>query len=405
MKRKKFALAVLSGVCLSAMTMMAMTMTAFASDVYISLVPEDEIYSMEAGGTAAGMEPVIQDGYGEISSYSVSNNDPDPGKSYTYTIQLRTDSGDEFVSGTEVSVYGAYEMSVTSSNSRRMTIKAKTYPFHVLDAVTGITIDEDSKKATWEKVPYAKGYSVKIYYEDKNGNVKSTKKSTTTNSISLSSYIGKYENVDVSVKATKGTSTSDRFIAETQYVFSSGGIDDSEDVDRYDFKIPTATRHGTSYDDDGSYNPPNPGGYNPYSGGPGGSGNVPLPPSTGNFGGPGNTGSMPAAGYTGWQGSGNNWYYMIGGVRATGWVEPSANEWYLLNSSGLMLAGWQYVGGMYYYMNTNHDGSYGRMLVGYQNIGGKTYYLNEQHDGTYGAMYANRYTPNGRYAGPDGTVY
>ncbi len=395
MKMKAFILAMASGFCL-----FAMTMTAMASDVYISLVPDNALYDMEPGDIIMQAQPTIQDGSCWISDYTTSVSSYEPGKSYSYTIELRCDSGDEFTSDTEVSVYGAYEVSITSRSARRMTVRAKTYPIYMMDKVQA-SIDWDEKVVTWDKIPYAKGYSVKVYYEDKNGNERTVKKSVTSPRLSLSGYIPKYDNVRVSVKATRGTGTGDRFIAETNYVYADGGgDDDNESTDQYDFRIPTATRYGVDYDDSSTWS------SGSSSGGPG---QINAPGSGGSSGpgGPGMTGSSggQSAGFTGWQGGGNEWYYLIGGVRATGWVEPTRDEWYFLDSSGRMLSGWQLIGNLYYYLNPNHDGTYGRMLVGYQNIGNRLYYLNEQHDGTFGAMWASRYTPNGRYAGPDGTVY
>lgn len=74
---------------------------------------------------------------------------------------------------------------------------------------------------------------------------------------------------------------------------------------------------------------------------------------------------------TGWQYVDNQWYYLdSNGAMLTGW-QLINGKWYLLSSSGAMLTGWQKVGGNWYYMNSS-----GAMLTGWQYINNQWYYLN-----------------------------
>lgn len=377
MKMKGFVLALAACICLG-----AMSVTAFAAErveeVYISLVSDSDIYSLTPGDTVSKKDPTTPDGGGEywIEKNTFSGSGENPGSYYTYVMELQCADGYRFDSNTEVVVYGAFEISVNVKSSRSMTVRAKTYPFYRLNEVSGISLDLEGGKLDWSKVDHASSYSVKIYYTDRNGVERTTKRTSKPVNMSISGYkkYADYGDVHVSIKALKGSSTGDRFIMESNYAMESGGTDPQEDVDVYNFRIPTATRNGVRDD----Y-------YVPGS-----------PSPSGTF--------SNSTGYTGWQGSGNTWYYLVNGVRSIGWVQPSDGEWYLLDNNGLMLTGWQTVGGLQYYMNTVHNGSYGKMLVGLQNINGIYYYFNEQHDGTYGAMYINKYIPDGRYAGSNGMI-
>ncbi len=367
MKMKAFVLAAASCICLAAAPMTAMA-ADWIDEVYISLVSDEDLNDL-APETVYVIDIPSTPGGGDywINNYNYSSGDiATPRRSYTLTMDVECDRDWEFTKDTEVSVYGSYEVSVSIRSSRRMTVKAKMYPFYKFPTAISASVDEVAKKATWDAVDYAKNYAVMIDYSQ-NGNERTIRKTTTSPSISLSSYIGGKNSVNsVSVVAIPGSSTADRYLA-------SEGFDD--EYGRYDFRVPTATRHGTQSDSSSSS------GYSSGSGGPG------------------TTAGSSGSTYTGWQGSGNTWYYLSGGIAAVGWREISRNEWYLFGSNGVMLTGWQNVGGRYYYMNTSHDGTYGKMLVGLQNINGRYYYFNENHDGTYGALYMNQYTPDGRYAG------
>ena len=401
---KMFLGSLLCGLFLTGAAVTASAAQAIGT-VNLDIVPYDQLYNMSPGDVVEGSEDEVDVSGGPywVSDCTISGNSQTMKDSYTYTIEIQASSGYYFTSDTLVSVYGAYEVDMYLRTTQRMRVRARAYPYCVLAHVNNIQIDESEKKATWDPVPGAKSYSVYVYYENANGDLRSAKKSASKPEISLSSYIGKYSNVDVSVRAVRGSSTADRYLAESEYVYSSGRVDDEHYIDQYEFNhIPTATNRlaagGITGDTTGSLYP---GTTGPGTGGPGTGGPGSLTPA-GTPGGPGT--GQGQAGYFGWQGSGNTWYYLINGVRATGWLSITPDEWYFLYDNGLMAAGWFNDNGIIYQLNPNHDGTYGKMLAGRQFVNGNWYYFNEVHDGTYGAMYMNRYVPGGGYAGPDGII-
>lgn len=73
----------------------------------------------------------------------------------------------------------------------------------------------------------------------------------------------------------------------------------------------------------------------------------------------------------GWQVvDGQRYYLAASGVMQTGWVSYEGS-WYYLSGSGAMKTGWARSGGKWYYL----DPSSGRMLTGWQTVDGKRYYL------------------------------
>ena len=62
--------------------------------------------------------------------------------------------------------------------------------------------------------------------------------------------------------------------------------------------------------------------------------------------------------------------------------------WYYFDANGIMLTGWQSIGGYWYYMNSS-----GQMTTGWQQIGGSWYFLrqtaNQYGTGPAGSMLAN----------------
>lgn len=73
----------------------------------------------------------------------------------------------------------------------------------------------------------------------------------------------------------------------------------------------------------------------------------------------------------GWQVvNGQRYYLAASGVMQTGWVSYEGS-WYYLSGSGAMKTGWARSGGKWYYL----DPSSGRMLTGWQTVDGKRYYL------------------------------
>ncbi len=398
MKMKKM-LRMLLGSMTCGLLLAAAAMTAAAatpiSSVGLDIVPYDALANVGPGsvieGTGADARIVAGSGFW-ITSAEISGNTGTIKDSYAYTIYLEAMDGYYFTNDTVVSVHGAYEVDTTLRTMQSLRVRAKTYPYYVMSPVSGIVINTESKRAVWTPVSGARGYSAYIFFTDRYGTEHSVQRSTSKAELSLSSYIGtgaQYENIDVSVKALKGTSMADHFAAESEYVFSSGGVDYEHSSDDYVFNsIPTASKKA--------------GGGAVASATTTGTGTA-TGTSQPSSGGPG--AAAQPSGANGWQGGGDVWSYFVNGNRAIGWLALSDTEWYFFDSNGLMKAGWLSDGGCIYLLNVNHDGSYGKMLTGLQNVNGSWYYFNEAHDGTYGAMYVNRYLPNSSlYAGADGIV-
>lgn len=316
-----------------------------------------------------------------MDEYDVTNSSPEPKKSYTYTIDVLAENGYSFSDLIDVEVYGATSVSIKSKSSSKVTVKVKTYPYHVLAEPSNIRIDEAGKKADWDIVSFAKNYSVMISYTNKNGEERETKKTVTKNTIDLDGYMGKYENVDVAVRAMKGTTDADKFISNSDYVNSDGSVNEDNSTEAYEFNIPTAKSDGTTAN---STN-----GGSSYG-------------NTANTNGPGSMNGSDMN--SGWIKNGDNWSYIHNGSKVNGWLGLHAEEWYLFDSNGIMLSGWQFVNGSWYLLNLSHDGTFGKMLAGWQTVNGKQYYLNPLHDGTYGAMYVNRTTSDGHIIGADGAL-
>lgn len=89
----------------------------------------------------------------------------------------------------------------------------------------------------------------------------------------------------------------------------------------------------------------------------------------------------------GWQVvDGQRYYLAASGVMQTGWVSYEGS-WYYLSGSGAMKTGWARSGGKWYYL----DPSSGRMLTGWQTVDGKRYYLTPDN----GAMVTGTQTIGG----------
>lgn len=381
--KKNLIIGLMAGAMMAVTAFPAMAADTVIDDVYVTLTP-DEDAEMSPGEKVDNMDPYTDDDSYYIDEFKTSNDDPNPGKSYTYTMDIVAEDGYKFDSSTVVHVYGATDVDIRDRDKDVLEVRVKTYPYYVLDEVANIVIDESSEKATWNEVEYADDYAVVIYYTDDDGDERERKRTTSKESIDLSGYLGKYEDVTLSVRAMKGNSEGDKFIASSDYMFPDGTVDDEYSPEEYEFNIPMSSSNGTTSTGNSSNN------SNSSS-------------STGPSAGPG-----VSTGTNGWVGSGNNWNYYQNGKKVTGWLGIGADangiteEWYLLDSNGNMLSGWQYVDGNWFYFNQQHDGYFGKMLTGWQNINGSWYYLNPAHDGTFGAMYVNRTTPDGYYVNTNG---
>ena len=98
----------------------------------------------------------------------------------------------------------------------------------------------------------------------------------------------------------------------------------------------------------------------------------------------------------------NNYYYRFDAnayALISKWFkDPTNNAWYYLGAEGKMLTGWQYISGIWYYLNPERGTNYGVMFCNCSvNIGGKYYAFNSE-----GGCILNGYF-NGSYYGADGS--
>lgn len=63
-----------------------------------------------------------------------------------------------------------------------------------------------------------------------------------------------------------------------------------------------------------------------------------------------------------WVQENTDWYYEEAGTRKTGWINDGFGK-YHLDDSGKLHAGWYLERGIWYFLNTAHDGTYGKTLV------------------------------------------
>jgi choline binding protein I len=375
MRKNKFLTTMIMSFALFAMTLPALASEKIGT-VNINIGPGEDDFN--AGETRRGLEPTVADnGKYYVEEYSVGESKADTLSPYTYTITLNAQEGYSFSDSTNVEVYGSTSVNVQKRTNKEIKLKAKTYPYHVLANVKKITIDND--KATWEKVPYANKYNVVVYYTNKNGDEKESKKTVSTNNVNLKGITDKYEDVRVSVQAVKGTKDYDKFVSNSDYVFADGTVDDDKSPDVYRFTVPTANSNGTVKTPNATNNE-----------------TTTNTPSTNN------NQNTSTSQNEGWNGSGDNWSYIHNGQLVKGWLGINDSDWYLLDNNGKMQIGWQFVDNGWYLMNPAHDGTYGKMLTGWQEVNGKWYYLNTNHDGNYGRMLSNQRTPDGCFVGEDG---
>ena len=137
-------------------------------------ISPNEDLELEAGATYSKPDARAMDSGYEVSNFSVDGKYNTPKKPYTYTITVKADEGQFFDSSTVVEVRGAYEMAVTEKGKNTIKIKANAYPYYVLKEPTNFSSDE--KTYTWEKVNYATGYDVLVFYNTANGDEKIVKK-------------------------------------------------------------------------------------------------------------------------------------------------------------------------------------------------------------------------------------
>ena len=83
---------------------------------------------------------------------------------------------------------------------------------------------------------------------------------------------------------------------------------------------------------------------------------------------------------SGWQYIDGNWYYLNpanDNKKAKGFFQDDTGTWYYTDGNGVMQKGWQQVGGTWYLL----DGNGARVTGWYQASNGKWYYLNPENGG------------------------
>ncbi len=324
----------------------------------------------------------------EVSDCSVSSTDISliTGKTVlTYTVTVSANSGYYFPNADSITVSGTNTTEISkkttsSSDNTILTIKFKAFPYYRMlapsfetsfDSIKGDSSKTESsgRDATLNinrngasKVDYI------ISYVDQNGEYKTKNGTTTGSSISVATYNKQYTGSTsdkqscyirgIAIRAS-GITGGNPNAVPSNWVYISGGttaIDTEEYFTDY-----------VTWDDflSGSSS--------------------------------GNSSSGGTVNVFGWQGSGDSWYYYSNGSKVTGWVYDGSNWYYCNTLNGAMSAGWiQDATGSWFFLNTQHDGTYGCLKSGWVYDGGRWYYLNTQHDGTYGAMMTGWVNVNGR---------
>lgn len=338
--------------------------------VQVDISPNEDL-ELEAGATYSKPDARAMDSGYEVSNFSVDGKYNTPKKPYTYTITVKADEGQFFDSSTVVEVRGAYEMAVTEKGKNTIKIKANAYPYYVLKEPTNFSSDE--KSYTWEKVNYATGYDVLVFYNTANGDEKTVKKHSNSPKFNFSSYTQNGKEFDhIAVRAVYDKRDDmAQYFADSLYVDSSGSVEDPDgDSGEYFFNLITLKATGISK-----------GSFKEYSAKKkkktkaerekdnkkrasekyNGQQNQENPDANG-----------PGDAASGWRKNGADWYYEANGRLAKGWTKVK-DYWFYFDEQGKMLSGWQKIGEHWYYMNGD-----GVMLSGWQEVGGKWYYFDTE---------------------------
>ena len=283
---------------------------------------------------------------------------------------------------------GADFVSARALGDSQLQVKVDYRPVSVLGNTGNAGwSNSHANRAVWEPVPYAPGYSLVVY-----GDNKSVKRMTVqTNSADLNEYIkddGKtyyYE-----VKAIPVSSEDKKYLKEGDFISSTEQELNWEEIDARDggelkgnnYVMPNGNKEVNSWkkiSDRWYYFDQN--------------GNMVK-------------GWLFKDGYwyymdqsgvmkTGWLDLSSEWRFYLSptGEMQIGWVQLGPGVWYYMNQDGYMQRGWIFVDNQWHYMGTD-----GKMQFGWVQVGDKQYYLNG--DGT---MAANTVV-DGRYLGPDGAA-
>jgi glucan-binding YG repeat protein len=323
--------------------------------------------------------------------YNTSYDKWKPGKKVRAEITIEAENGKLFpasLNRSQCKVTGADFVSARALGDSQLQVKVDYRPVSVLGNTGNAGwSNSHANRAVWEPVPYAPGYSLVLY-----GDNKSVKRMTVqTNYADLNEYIkddGKtyyYE-----VKAIPVSSEDKKYLKEGDFISSTEQELNWEEIDARDggelkgnnYVMPNGNKEVNSWkkiSDRWYYFDQN--------------GNMVK-------------GWLFKDGYwyymdqsgvmkTGWLDLSSEWRFYLSptGEMQIGWVQVGPGVWYYMNQDGYMQRGWIFVDNQWHYMGTD-----GKMQFGWVQVGDKQYYLNG--DGT---MAANTVV-DGRYLGPDGAA-
>lgn len=301
----------------------------------------------------------------------------------TYKLTFSAGSGYTFPSSaSSVTVSGTGVQSITSKSVKdsgeTLEVKVKAYPYSQLDAPEITESDLAADAVAFDKKGAGK-MEYYIIYTDYEGEEREKHGTTTASSVKISSYNKKYtgsnsEKKDMQVtgfwvRALQYSSAKNPNIVPSAW--TGVGAEPEDELGEYEcwgdyFEERAAS--GTGSTSAGTVQPTQP--------------------------------VQPAQPSQGWVGSGDDWQWKnADGTYGTGWIWDGSNYYYCdAAAGGKMKAGWLFdTDGNWYYLNTQHDGTYGRMLTGWQDINGKRYYLRPNAGGPMGSMIANsRVSINGQ---------
>lgn len=327
------------------------------------------------------LEPVISVGGSGCSlgdvQFRTDYSNWKPGKKVRVEITVNANAGMFFpasLNRSQCKVSGAEFVSAKALDNDSLQVKADYKPVIALgDTEKAGWSSASKKRAVWKSVPYAPGYTLTLYGDDKV--VK--RLNTETNTVDLSEYMKDTDKTYYyEVKAVPLTSEEKKYFHEGQLISSTDQEFDWEDTG----------------------NSSNGGPGNPGDGGSIKGNNYVLPDGrkemniwkkiSGSWYYFDGNGTMAI----GWLLKDGKWYYMNpDGRMATGWVNINNGSWFLLADSGEMMTGWQQTQpGSWYYMNQSgymerywimvngkwyYMGENGRMATGWINLKGVWYYL------------------------------
>ena len=298
-----------------------LTITAYAaseiSSVTLDICPDTSM--LEPGDMADAVWPQVTSGSAEIYDCTIEGGTRQKGVSYYYDIEIVPKSGYVFKKDVQIKVNGGSKVSVKSATEDGVKFRVTTYPVFRLSNVDNIEDTGDGYK--WDKVSYAKKYNVTVYYEDDDGNDKTTSKTVTDRKINLESIYDKYDIDHISVQAAPGTGETQDFICASEWVMDSGDLDYDKDNSAKKPSYPSATDKKTKSTSTT---------HNNYK-------------------------SESSAGYDdgkpGWVRSPNGtWFREVDGSWPANQWKYIEKKWYFFDQNGYMVSGWLNWNGNWYYL-------------------------------------------------------